>query len=166
MSLKEVKGDVIVVARKIAKSAGCEVLLPHVCNNVGVMGAGVARSILEAFPGVDKEYRYACRTHDGGVMGRTVTEHVEPHLYVMNMICQDGFGDNTGIPPLRYGALVHCMESVLHLAHSHDEMGVKTAVVAPRFGSGLAGGNWDVIRALIIEIWVSRGLTVVISNYP
>lgn len=164
MSLKEVKGDVIVVARKVAKAAGCEVLIPHVCNNAGVMGAGVARALADAFPGVDKEYRRLCSERDGEVLGHTITEHVEPHVYVMNMICQDGF--NYGEPPLRYGALVHCMEAVLHLAKTHDEMNVKTAVVAPRFGAGLAGGNWDVIRSLVIELWVSRGLTVVIANYP
>lgn len=164
MSLKEVKGDVIVTARKIAALGDREILLPHVCNNAGVMGAGVAASLANAFPGVDREYARFCHEHDDA-LGRTITEHVEPHIFVMNMICQDGFGCASG-PPLRYGALVHCMENVLKLALTHDEMGVKTVIVAPRFGAGLAGGSWDVIRSLIIEIWVGNGCAVVISNYP
>lgn len=164
MSLKEVHGDVIVTARKIAALGDREVLLPHVCNNVGVMGAGVAAALAKAFPGVDREYARYCSEHDD-VLGETITEHVEPHIFVMNMICQAGF-NNGGEPPLRYGALVHCMESVLRLSLTHDDMGVKTVIVAPRFGAGLAGGDWGVIRSLIVEIWVAKGRTVIISNYP
>lgn len=165
MSLKEVHGDVVAVARKVAKQASCEVLLPHVCNNAGVMGAGVARAIAVAWPGVDIEYAKICRDRDGAVLGRVVTEHAEPHVWVMNMIAQDGFFDGSGTP-LRYGALVHCMEAVCNLAASHTDMGVKSAVVCPKFGAGLARGNWDIIRGLIVELWVERGLSVVIVNYP
>lgn len=157
-------GDVVEVARRVAKATGCEVLLPHVCNDRGVMGAGVARRLADEFPDVDQEYRRVCRDHDNA-LGKVVTEHVEPHLYVMNMICQSGFHDGT-LPPLRYGALVHCMEEVWHLGASHNEMGVRAAIVCPKFGAGLAGGNWEVINSLITEIWSERKFAVVICNYP
>lgn len=160
MSLREVKGDVIVTARKVA-SEGYEVLLPHVCNDAGVMGAGVAAALAAEFPGVDREYSKLC--YQNNVLGETVTEHVEPHIYVMNMICQQGFR-NGDLPPLRYGALVRCMHAVLQLHASHEDVGLKTVIVAPRFGAGLAGGNWAVIQSLIREIWVTNGANVIISN--
>jgi O-acetyl-ADP-ribose deacetylase (regulator of RNase III) len=163
MSLREVSGDVILTARRLITQTGGEVLLPHVCNNVGVMGAGVAAAIASAFPGVDREYRRVCKEQAGAVLGKTITEHVEPHLYVMNMIAQDGFGYDEH-PPLRYEYLVHGMAEVRNLALSHIDVGVETIIVAPRFGSGLAGGNWDFIRDLIVEMWVGHGLTVVITH--
>lgn len=164
MSFTEVRGNVIDVARKVA-AGGREVLLPHVCNDFGVMGAGVARMLAQAFPSVDTEYARLCQSGDP-VLGTTVSEHVEPHLFVMNMIAQAGFSNGGELPPLQYGALVHCMENVLSLARAHEEMELKVTIVAPRFGAGLAGGEWNVIRAIIHEIWVHNGVPVIICNYP
>jgi O-acetyl-ADP-ribose deacetylase (regulator of RNase III) len=164
MNLNEVHGDVIQTARRLIGRSGVEVLLPHVCNNRGVMGAGVAAALAKTFPGVDSAYNSLCQSMEGDVLGRVVTEHVEPHLYVMNMIAQDGF--NYGEVPLRYEALVRCMIDVRTLAHDHIELGAEAVIVAPRFGAGLAGGNWDFIKTLIIEMWCRHDLTVVISNFP
>ena len=38
----------------------------------------------------------------------------------------------------------------------------KVEIHAPKFGSGLARGDWDVIEALIVEAWDNEGIPVTI----
>jgi len=57
--------------------------------------------------------------------------------------------------PVRYAALVKCMEKVDKYCKTYDK-----TIIAPRFCSGLAGGNWDFIKELIDEIWCDLDVTI------
>ena len=67
------------------------------------------------------------------------------------MIAQSGTINNKvgHQPPIRYSALVSAMAQVAKFAKQKA-----VSISCPKFGCGLAGGNWDVIKALIIELWV------------
>jgi hypothetical protein len=160
MNFHQLNGDVIDVARKAAAS-GKTVFLPHVCNNAGVMGAGVAAALKAAFPGVDTEYSGRCAATDGNCLGGVDYVWVEKNLCICNMIAQDGF--RGGIrPPIRYGALTFCMYDVADefLMRKADVKGI----IAPMFGSGLAGGDWGIIKQLIHEHWLDENIDVTITT--
>jgi len=156
----QLNGDVIEAALN-AVVAGKTVFLPHVCNNRGVMGAGVAAALKRAFPNVDDEYSRHCHETNGDCLGFVDYCWVNKNLCVCNMIAQDGFRGGMR-PPIRYGALTCCMCSIA------DEM-LKThaakdkCIVAPMFGSGLAGGDWGVIKQIIHELWLDEHLDVTIT---
>lgn len=153
--IRRVNGDVIDVARTVRDKGSDRVIIPHVCNTLGVMGAGVAATLSRTWPQILPAYEALC----GGPrnpLGMTPSLEVEPRLWVCNMIAQSGLG--RGRVPLRYGALVHCMEHVSNLAFTNA-----AHIVAPMFGSGLAGGDWSVIESLINEIWVEHDITVTIA---
>jgi len=158
MNFHQLTGDVIEVARK-AVSEGATVFLPHVCNNRGVMGAGVAAALKNAFPSVDESYSLHCEENGGNCLG-----HVDyvwyGRLCICNMIAQDGFRGGMR-PPIRYGALTFCMYDLADelLMHKAD---VKR-IIAPMFGSGLAGGDWGVIKQLIHEHWLDEHIDVTIA---
>jgi O-acetyl-ADP-ribose deacetylase (regulator of RNase III) len=135
------------------------VIVPHVCNNRGVMGAGVAAALKFAFPNVDHTYVKLCESKKGDVLGHTDYAWVEDSLCISNMIAQDGFRGGMR-PPIRYGALAFCMYDVADLAKSQSR---KTRIIAPKFGAGLAGGDWAVIRQLIHELWLDQGIDVTIA---
>lgn len=153
--IRRVNGDVINVARTVRDSGCNHVIIPHVCNNLGVMGAGVAAALAREWPQILPPYEAVCARHNNP-LGMTPSFEVEPNLWVCNMIAQSGLGRSK--TPLRYGALVHCMEHVSNLAFTRA-----MCIVAPMFGSGLAGGDWSVIEHLINEIWVDNDIPVTIA---
>jgi hypothetical protein len=71
------------------------------------------------------------------------------------MIAQNKLFSQDNKRPLNYGALVYCMNQVrsyIKDLESNTEMS-RIEIHAPKFGSGLAGGNWNFISDLIEDIW-------------
>jgi hypothetical protein len=67
-----------------------------------------------------------------------------------------------GVRPLSYTHLAICMEEVAYNVKVSVDLkdAEEIEIVCPRFGSALAGGNWEFIKELINDSWVRRGLTV------
>lgn len=125
-------------------------IIPHVCNNAGAMSAGFVVPLCRRYPVVKIEY-----TSSKLDLGDTQFINVEPDVYVANMIAQTLYDRPR---PLRYDALVYCMEDV-----ALDVEFNNLKILAPKFGSELAGGNWEFIECLIEDIW--EGLDVTIVEY-
>jgi hypothetical protein len=73
------------------------------------------------------------------------------------MIGQNGIINRESNPrPLKYPALVAAMQNVARTASDLTDLtdGTKVEIHAPKFGSGLAGGNWNFICDLITDIWL------------
>lgn len=161
MTYKEVSGDVVDVAESVANTARLTII-PHVCNSLGVMGAGVARRLVTKWPGILRNYADGCNR--ALLVGRNRVgwnDYVavkNNSIEVVNMVAQVGVGRSNRIP-LRYGALAKCMHDLL------DAYDADINIVAPKFGSALAGGNWEVIRDMIEEIWVDNGVDVTVVVY-
>jgi len=144
---------------------GKNVVIPHVCNDQGGWGSGFVVPLGQKFPFAQDSYlswangeytgdpvMYA--NHDRFELGNT--QFVDfGDVVVANMVAQHEFKSKDNPQPLKYGSLVHCMDQVR--AFIVDE-----EIHAPQFGSGLAGGDWDVIEGLIEEIWDDFSVTVYI----
>lgn len=76
---------------------------------------------------------------------------------VANMIAQTLGGKR----PLFYNHLVDCMENVADTVLCRSEIGL-CEIVCPKFGSALAGGNWEFIKELIEDCWEKRGIKVTV----
>lgn len=126
-------------------------ILAHVCNNAGGWGAGVVLAISKKWPKPETAYRkWAKRCHQRGEslpLGQVQFVRVSDNQWVANMIAQTlqpcPSKDNI---PLQYGALRSCLQQISVFADSHD-----LSIVGPRFGAGLAGGDWNKIELLIRE---------------
>jgi hypothetical protein len=164
--LRYVEGDVL--ALKDADPT--TVLIPHVCNDVGVWGAGFVVPLGAKWPAARDRYAAWHRqieippaaTYPGGLtfkLGATqITEvqartETDPRVIVCNMVAQRGVG---GPRPLRYNALAACMDQVAGEAKKYADPVIR----APLFGAGLAGGTWEFIELLIADCWLARGLPV------
>ncbi len=143
-------------------------IIPHVCNDKGVMGAGVALALKKAFSGV--EYYYLKSKH---FLGRNswVNPNTETNdVIVVNMVAQHNTVSADNPIPLKYKALIECMvgvrEDVIRTLHMKPEYEGKEPVIhCPKFGSDLAGGNWDFILELIREIWLEHCIDVVVYEF-
>jgi len=137
------------------------VILVHVCNDIGAFGAGIAKTIDTEFPEVGEAYRDWKQKPGNLPFQLGEVQLVQTYanefpdtflsdLYVANMIAQKGIRqsgkdfDVHAEPPIRYEAVEKCLNTVAVIAKS-----IGACVVGPRFGAGLAGGEWSKIEAII-----------------
>ena len=148
--------------RTNADHTGSTVFVPHVCNNCDIFSAGFAAQIAEQYSVVASNYHLLGKKFLKENMGycqniKVFEEQKYKHkLYFCNMIAQDGFINNKNIRPLNYLALVKSMVSLSRFVKNETGFLQKTEKVeihAPKFGSGIAGGNWNFIENLIEDIW-------------
>jgi hypothetical protein len=152
--------------RITAGSNGSTVIIPHVCNNVNAFGAGFAGAIAHRYPSVKENYHLLGNHMKlGHVQFISVKKDktYDHEIIFANMIAQNGIIDSYKNPrPINYASLVQCMLSVkIHkqqLMLHKDTNNVE--IHAPKFGSGLAGGNWDFISLLIQDIWSDTNISI------
>lgn len=149
------------------------VIIPHCCNNCvpGVMGAGVALSLRKKWPAVYDSYKTMEDERPNGLKDRLGeicwAKIPEDNLVVINMIGQDGVCSTENLKPVKYWALMKCMDAIrIHIMDSLSRGAQDSYVIHTcKFGSDLAGGNWDFILELIKELWIDYGLDVVIYEF-
>jgi O-acetyl-ADP-ribose deacetylase (regulator of RNase III) len=136
----------------------------HVCNDIGVMGAGIAFAIKQKYPKVYNEYmKWDIQTKQSGKrflpLGECQFVNVKPDLVtICNMIGQHGvMGSFNSKPPIRYEAVDKCLQQVATFCQNNS-----AKVVGPKFGAGLAGGSWLEIEKLIIKNLSQQDISVTI----
>lgn len=146
-------------------------ILPHVCNDKGGFGAGFVVPLSRAYPKVRHSYLgwEDNRNHIHGPddnppfrLGETQFVNVNDTLFVANMVAQT-LG---GVRPLFYNHLARCMDAVANFViERNDAREYQSRIVAPMFGSNLAGGDWNIIEKLIEDCWIRRGITDITIYY-
>lgn len=150
-----------------ADHAGCNVLVPHVCNNIDLFGAGFAQNVADRYPIVKADYHMLGKTFLKNNLGHSqfIKVYEEPKykhkLYFVNMISQNGIRSPSNNRPLNYAALARSMLQLVQFINQNKSE--QFEIHAPKFGSGLAGGNWSFISCLIEDIWSKQ--TVFIYDY-
>lgn len=155
-----------------AGHAGSTIIVPHVCNNIDTFGAGFAASVANMYPDVKTNYHLLGKNFLKSNLGHSQILKIKEDkkyrhgLYFVNMIAQNGIKNNNNIRPLNYAALVKSMIQVSLFIQNNTGFASNSENVeihAPKFGSGLAGGNWNFISDLIQDIW--GRYTVYVYNY-
>ena len=128
-------------------------VIAHCCNCFTTFGAGIAPQIKHKFP---EAYEADCKTVSGdeSKLGTiSYTENTTP--IVVNMYGQfDYTGRRSGKMDLDYDALRSALRAM------KDKFSGKTFGM-PMIGSGLAGGSWNVIEAIIEEEMRGEYITIV-----
>lgn len=120
-------------------------IITHVCNNIGVFGAGFVIALSKRWPQPEKEF-HSLRP-DQRKLGTIQCVGVTEDITVVNMIAQEGiYPDKNGKVPIRYESVRECLKTVNKIALESN-----ATIHAPRFGSGLAGGKWEEIEKIILE---------------
>jgi O-acetyl-ADP-ribose deacetylase (regulator of RNase III) len=121
-------------------------IICHQVNCQGKMGAGLALQIKRKWPIVYKEYLKAL---DTGLLylGEIQFVRVSPKIIVCNMAAQDRYGRDKRYTD--YGAFAHCLLELRQRYQKH----LPLPVCFPHgIGCANAGGDWEVISALIEDI--------------
>lgn len=144
--------------RITAGQNGATVIVPHVCNNINAFGAGFAGHVAQVYPEVKANFHMlgnqAKLGHSQFI--NVKTDKLYRHSIIFaNMIAQNKLITKKNKRPLNYAALVYCMNQVRSYAKNLQSTSDSSRVEihCPKFGSGLAGGNWSFISELINDIW-------------
>jgi O-acetyl-ADP-ribose deacetylase (regulator of RNase III) len=147
-------------------------IIIHVVNDVGVMGAGIARTIREKWPHVNAKYEELFQKpakERATAQGQIQIVPVGDRLFVCNLFGQSGIGDLYGLPAVRYSAIA---EGLLRLGSRLETYRRKTKdkslprLHMPRIGCGLAGGSWAKVEAEIYYALGTEQLEVYVYDFP
>lgn len=144
-----------------AGNNGTSIIVPHVCNNINAFGAGFAGAVARKYPIVKENYHLLgsnfLKNNLGYVQFVDVYKDTNygHRLIFANMIAQNGTISNTNPRPLNYLALTKSMVNIAKYIGQHFDIENRVQIHAPKFGCGLAGGNWNFVEELIKDIWTS-----------
>ena len=144
----------------ITPSVNSVVCIPHICNNGGYWGSGFTRSLDEKWELPRKSYLNMNKYNLGEVVVVKADNNIS-NLYVLNMIAQKGIRSRTNPKPISYSALDMCLNKLKIFASTHKNI----TFHMPKIGSGLAGGDWNIIEEMINNIIVSTGTDVYVYLY-
>lgn len=119
-------------------------IIAHVCNDIGKWGRGFVLALAKRWPSAKAEYLVA---YDEGRLRLSDTHFVDlgEGRWVANMIAQRGVHRaNRQDIPLRYDALATCLAQVAERATA-----LGASIHMPRIGTGLAGGTWEEVEAVL-----------------
>lgn len=124
----------------------------HGVNARGKFGAGVAKVMAETWPETKADYLRAFSA--GSVkLGAVFWSEIKPAMMVGHMVTQEDYGRIPGRVYVDYGAINACLRKVARAA-AEGMPGTSladgfTAVAMPKFGAGLAGGDWRRIEEMV-----------------
>lgn len=134
------------------------IMIIHCCNDIGAWGSGFVIPLAQKYPktrSMYKEWHFRGILEDDAhrdvffELGETQFVKVDKDnsIWVANMIGQHGCGiDDKGNPPIRYDAIRQCLKSVSKVCKEYN-----LSIQMPKFGAGLAGGDWNIIQSIIEE---------------
>ena len=138
---------------------GTNIIIPHVCNNIDLFDAGFAGAIGTKYPIVKQNYHVLGKSFLSKNPGYTQFITVEQNkqhgskLVICNMIAQNGILSSNNKRPINYISLCKAMIGIKQYIKLNFDKDQKIEIHSPKFGSGLAGGNWNFISCLIDDIW-------------
>ena len=135
------------------------VLVCHQVNCQGVMGAGLAKQIKTAHPGVFALYKEKCKLIQTGIGGLGDVQFcsvlADSGYLIANIFGQDGYGRDKQYTD--YAALEEAFRKIAEAFPTY------TIRIPYMMGCGLGGGKWEVVAKIIertlakknidIEIW-------------
>lgn len=139
-------------------------IIPHCCNSVGVMGAGIAGHIAQKWPHVKDKYVEWFRGDLGEPfeLGEIQIVKAVDNIYVCNIIGQKSCGDmqfcGVKLPPVRYQSME---EGLWRLRERVVKRNIKyvdkpeeiCSIHAPLYCTALAGGSLEKIYDMTDRIF-------------
>jgi O-acetyl-ADP-ribose deacetylase (regulator of RNase III) len=143
-------------------------VIAHQANCFHTMGSGIARAIRENFP---EAYEADCKTIKGdrNKMGtyssaKVVTENPNPQLkYIANVYSQFDFGRDKRYT--NYEAVANGLESLRNNLIKKGRDGFVVGLPW-KYGCNIAGGDWDVVYAIVKSIFKESSINAIICKHP
>lgn len=143
---------------------GSETFKVHQVNCKGVMGAGIAKQVSTDYPEVYEYYKKACEMTDESskLLGMVQVIQTKKGFYIVNLFGQDDYYSPTG-RCTNYEAFYNGLEKIKKYIIAKN---LPREIAFPcRIGSALAGGDWNVIYAMICSVFNNTDFKIVIYDF-
>lgn len=143
----------------------CDIIC-HQVNCIGVMGAGIAAQIKEKWNNVFTRYKTICclSSNSENLLGECQIVKVHDpnisyvaNLFGQNLISRQGVMTN-------YQALEEAMRDVVEFATLNYPNGC-TVGFPYKIGCGIAGGDWNVVKDIIIKVFQDTNINIKIVEF-
>ena len=163
MKIKYVKGDVT----KPELTVGTTTIIIHCCNDKGRMSSGVAKALYEKWPIVRERYiEFGGENHEYELGSNNIVVVDDFNsIVVVNMIGQHDTIEINGEPPIRYEAIRQCLKEIVDYSSLIGWGETAPQIIAPKFGSDLAGGKWEIIEQIIQEELIAKNIPITIYEF-
>lgn len=123
----------------------------HSCNSHGIMGAGFAKQLKEVYPKNYELYKEWCDSwcddRTGNILGNAIiTKENNEKLCIINAVTQQDFATPLNPRATSYDAVDNVFRKIYN-----TENPIFDHINMPRIGSGLGGGNWNIILEIILS---------------
>lgn len=119
-----------------------ESYIAHGVNCQSAMGSGVAKAIYTKWPLNKRTYHKYCSLFHSNMLGDLLYVPVSDEMTIINCFTQQEYG-YTGDKFVSYDAIHTCFSDL------SKQIPLGTEVAIPKIGCGLAGGSWNVVKAII-----------------
>lgn len=138
---------------------GADVIIQQV-NCMGVMGSGLAKTIVERYPEVLLLYKNRAKAIRRGQskMGDAQIIECNDGTYVCNLFSQYSYGYD-GRLYTKYEAMYSALEKVGKYFHG------KKIAVPFRLGCDLGGGDWEIVSLMIEKLLGETDNRIVVCMY-
>lgn len=143
---------------------GVKVII-HIVNSVGAWGAGFVLAISKRWMKPERLYKHLFSKDIGSVprLGDVHVVQVEPDVFVVNMVAQNGLPSRNNPKPCDLPALRNCL---MTLKHRLDASKTKVSIHMPAIGTGFGGRAWSEIEPIINHTVGLRYKVTVYSQEP
>lgn len=131
-------------------------LIMHICNDVGVWGAGFVLDLSKRWR--EPEQAFRAGTLLLGSMQLIRVRDFLGRTYVANLVAQHGLRSQSNPRPLLYTRLRQCLIALNDYIENDTQR--FTTIHAPRLGTGLAGGEWLTVEKILNEVMYHRNITI------
>lgn len=138
-------------------------LVAHVIPDTNSIwgGNGFASQLRRRFPDVWTSFKTETASrHQSPKLGEVFIGSMTDGVCVAHMVAQRGIGASS-TQRLRYSALAECLTSVRLTAQK-----LGASVHMPRVGTGHGGASWDIVKELIAEELVDKGVPTTVYRWP
>lgn len=151
MTLTRIKGDLL----KLYEDGEVD-HIGHCCNCQGVMGSGIALSIKTDYPEAYNSYK-TFEELNGLFLGSCSTWMGIWNLHAQNLYHKQGDPSGRFVD---YDAIYTCLETMRGNIGNDERIGFPY-----KMGSERAGGDWNVIEAMIVSVFKDTDVEIVIVEY-
>lgn len=137
-------------------------VIAHIVNDATPnWGGGFALEVAKEWPFVQDDFReWVEQDRNNLSLGNVHLTKIDDDVSIVHMVAQRGYGRSNS-PRIRYAALSDTLDGLREIAYKNG-----ATVHMPRIGTGQAGGHWELIRELIDERLVRRGIPVFVYSPP
>lgn len=130
----------------------------HVCNNIGKWGKGFVLAVSKKWPIAKQNYLDYFKYHVPGgkcELGINQLIFTIDSIAIFNMIAQDGIKSHDNPTPIDYSVLRKCLSEVKDYCVESS-----ASLHMPRIGCGLAGGTWDKIEKILLDVFMYTNIDI------